>query len=258
MPDLVEDRGRRGSPRGPRVSTISSEMPFAPGRRIGLDDDEDEVRHVAVRDEGLRAVDHVAVAVAHRARREALQIGAGRRARSSRSRRSTRRSPSSAASAAFCASRRVLQRCSGRRCCGRACRSCVTLARCSSSNTTHSCAKVRARAAVLLGDVAEQDAQRRRPCARRRGRRAAAAPALLVRRQLGRDEPADGVAEHRELVGHPGRSVRLHPGDLRCGLLHERAPRPGFESAAVARRARDGRNRYMTKPPPQTIVCPLM
>ena len=47
------------------------------GRGVGLGDHHDQVREVAVRDEGLRAVDHVVVAVAHGAGADALQVGAG-------------------------------------------------------------------------------------------------------------------------------------------------------------------------------------
>ena len=47
------------------------------GVRVGLRDEHDQVGAVAVGDVGLRAVDHVVVAVAHRARLDAGDVGAG-------------------------------------------------------------------------------------------------------------------------------------------------------------------------------------
>ena len=52
---------------------------MAPFLRIGLGDHDDQVGVLAVGDEGLRAVEHVAVAGLLRGRAHALQVGAGAR-----------------------------------------------------------------------------------------------------------------------------------------------------------------------------------
>ena len=76
MPSFLSLRPRR-KPCASSVSTTMSEMPLARSFGIGLGNDNDEVGVLAVGDEGLGAVEHVAVARFHRGGAHALQIGAG-------------------------------------------------------------------------------------------------------------------------------------------------------------------------------------
>ena len=62
---------------GRSMSTMNRLMPSWPGVGVGLGDEHDEVGAVAVGDVGLRAVDDPLVAVAHGARADAGDVGAG-------------------------------------------------------------------------------------------------------------------------------------------------------------------------------------
>ena len=76
-PSFLSLRPRR-KPGASSVSTTISETPLAPLLRVGLGDDDDQVGVLAVGDEGLGAVEHIAVAgLLDRGGPHALQVGAG-------------------------------------------------------------------------------------------------------------------------------------------------------------------------------------
>ena len=168
-PSFLSLRPRR-KPGASSVSTTISETPLAPALRIGLGDDDDQVGVLAVGDEGLRAVEHVAVAGLLRAWC-ARPAGRSRcRARSWRWRRPARRSRASAASAAS-APRCRNAGCRARRCRNAAARRTSRSRRgCSSRLITASCAKVPPAPPYSSGIDGAEQARPRRPWSRPRAR----------------------------------------------------------------------------------------
>jgi hypothetical protein len=80
LPDLLEDAADAESPDCPRFEQHQRDA-LGAGRRVGLGHHQDQVGQVAVRDEGLGAVQAVAVAALHGRGADALQVGAGARFR---------------------------------------------------------------------------------------------------------------------------------------------------------------------------------